>query len=82
MRDQFDSEAQIGAINAPLMILHGTADPNISIAEARRLYAAAHEPKKMIEIAGAGHLQGYDSGGRERALAALARWTAPTPERR
>ncbi len=79
MRDQFDSEAQIGAINAPLMILHGTADPNIPIAEARRLYAAAHEPKTMIEIAGAGHLQGYDNGGRERALAALARWTAPDP---
>jgi fermentation-respiration switch protein FrsA (DUF1100 family) len=79
MRDQFDTEAQIGDIKAPLMILHGTADHNIPIAEARRLYAAAREPKTMIEVEGAGHLEAYDSGGRERALAALARWTAPDP---
>jgi fermentation-respiration switch protein FrsA (DUF1100 family) len=77
MRDQFDSEALIGAIGVPVMILHGTADPNIPIAEARRLYAAAHEPKTMIEIEGAGHLAAYDNGGEDRALAALARWTAP-----
>jgi len=79
MTNQFDSEAEIGNIDAPVLILHGTADQNIPIAEARRLFAAAHEPKEMIEIAGAGHLQGYDSGGRERALAALVRWTAPDP---
>ena len=77
MRDQFDSEALIGGIGAPLMILHGTADGAIPIAEARRLYAAAHEPKTMIEIAGVGHLAAYDSGGEGRALEALARWTAP-----
>ena len=78
MRDQFDSEALIGAIGVPLMILHGTADQNIPITEARRLFAAAHEPKTMIEVEGAGHLAAYDNGGAERALAALASWTAPT----
>jgi len=80
MRDQFDSEALIGEIGVPLMILHGTADPNIPIAEARRLYAAAHEPKTMIEVEGVGHLAAYDSGGEGRALEALANWTAPTPQ--
>ena len=80
MRDQFDSEALIGEIGVPLMILHGTADPNIPIAEARRLYAAANEPKTMIEIEGAGHLAAYDNGGEGRALEALASWTAPTPQ--
>lgn len=79
MRDPFDSEALIGAIGVPLMILHGTADPNIPIAEARRLYAAAHEPKTMIEVEGAGHLAAYDNGGEGPALEALARWTAPAP---
>ncbi len=76
MHDQFDSEAVIGRIGEPVMILHGTADHNIPIAEARRLYAAAQEPKEMIEVEGVGHLQAYDSGGEARALDALARWTA------
>src|SRR5438477_1654661 len=49
MPDQLDSEALIGTIAAPLMILHGTADDAIPVAEARRLYAAAREPKSMIE---------------------------------
>ena len=80
MRDQFDSEALIGEVGVPVMILHGTADGAIPIAEARRLYAAAREPKTMIEIEGVGHLAAYDSGGAGRALEALARWTAPIPQ--
>jgi uncharacterized protein len=79
MKDQFDSEALIGGIGVPLMILHGTADGAIPIGEARRLYAAAHEPKTMIEVKGVGHLAAYDSGGERPALEALARWTAPAP---
>src|ERR1700756_1826409 len=50
---QFDSEALIGGIGVPVMILHGTADENVPITEARRLYAAAREPKTMIEVEGA-----------------------------
>ena len=80
MKDQFDSEALIDGIGVPVMILHGTADGAIPIGEARRLYAAAHEPKTMIEVEGVGHLAAYDSGGEARALEALARWTAPTPQ--
>jgi fermentation-respiration switch protein FrsA (DUF1100 family) len=76
MLDQFDSEALIGGVTAPVMILHGTADTNIPIGEARRLFAAAHQPKTMIEVAGVGHLMAYDGDGKRQALAALARWTA------
>src|SRR5438105_13627619 len=50
MSSPFDSEALIGGRGVPLLILHCTADPNIPIPEARRLYAAAQEPKIMIEI--------------------------------
>ncbi len=77
MTDQFDSEALIGAIGVPVMILHGTLDGAIPIAEARRLFAAAREPKTMIEVEGVGHLAAYDSGGKDRSLEALGRWTAP-----
>jgi fermentation-respiration switch protein FrsA (DUF1100 family) len=75
--DQFDSEARIGGMGVPVMILHGTADTNVPIAEARRLFEAARQPKTMIEIAGAGHLAAWEGGAARPALAALAAWTAP-----
>jgi fermentation-respiration switch protein FrsA (DUF1100 family) len=77
LTDQFDSEALIGAVGVPVMILHGTADPAIPVDEARRLYAAAKEPKSIIVVEGAGHLAAWEGGGEAPALAALARWTTP-----
>lgn len=79
LTDQFDSEALIGGISAPIMILHGTADSIIPVTEARRLYAAAREPKTMIEIDGAGHVGAWEGGAREVALRALLAWTMPEP---
>ncbi len=77
MSDPLDSEALIGKLRMPVMILHGTADQAVPIAEAQRLYAAAHEPKQMIEVAGAAHAAVWVGAARQQALAALARWTAP-----
>jgi fermentation-respiration switch protein FrsA (DUF1100 family) len=62
LTDQFDSEALIGGIGVPVMILHGTADENVPVTEARRLYAAAREPKTMIEVEGAGHSAAWEGG--------------------
>lgn len=75
MQDPFDSEALVGGVRAPILILHGTADPAIPLGEARRLYAAAPGAKRMIEIEGAGHGDAWDSGGEGPALEALAGWT-------
>jgi fermentation-respiration switch protein FrsA (DUF1100 family) len=77
LTDQFDSEALISAVGVPVMILHGTADPAIPVSEARRLHAAAREPKTIIVVEGAGHLAAWEGGGEGPALAALARWTTP-----
>ncbi len=77
MTDTLDSAALIGRLRVPVMILHGTADSAIPIGEARRLFAAAHQPKTMIEVAGAPHAQTWFGPARDRALAALAEWTAP-----
>jgi hypothetical protein len=79
LTDQFDSEALIGGVGVPIMILHGTADTNVPVTEARRLYAAAREPKTMIEVEGADHLGAWEGGAREQALKALIAWTAPDP---
>ena len=78
LRDQYNSEALISQVAAPIMIMHGTADDNVPISEARRLYAAARQPKSMIEIKGAGHLSAWEMGGKPSALEALAEWTAPS----
>jgi uncharacterized protein len=71
----------IGGIRVPVMILHGTADESVPVTEARRLYAAAHEPKTIIEVEGAGHSAAWDGGAKVPALEALATWTAPSPQR-
>jgi alpha-beta hydrolase superfamily lysophospholipase len=79
LTEQFDSEGQIGAVGAPVLILAGTADDVTLIGEARRLFAAAREPKQMIEVEGAGHCGAWTGAAKAEALAALAAWTAPRP---
>jgi alpha-beta hydrolase superfamily lysophospholipase len=77
MRNRIDAEALIGGLRVPVLILHGTEDRTIPIAEARRLFAAAREPKEFIAVAGAGHVETWSGAARDRALAALTAWTAP-----
>ena len=77
MKDPFDSEALIGGVTAPLLILHGTDDPAIPVGEAHRLYDAAHEPKMIFIADGAGHLDAWEGGGERLAFEALTRWTTP-----
>jgi uncharacterized protein len=77
MTDTVDAEAWIGQLRVPVLILHGSEDRTILISEAKRLYAAAREPKEFIEVPGAYHVQTWFGEYRERALAALRAWTAP-----
>ena len=77
MSNQIDAEAVIGQLRVPVLILHGTEDRAIPPAEARRLYAAARQPKELIEVEGAVHAAVWYGPARERGLAALAQWTAP-----
>jgi alpha-beta hydrolase superfamily lysophospholipase len=77
MTETVDAEAWIGKLTVPVMILHGSEDRTILISEAKRLYAAAREPKEFIEVPGAYHVQTWFGEHRDRALAALRTWTAP-----
>jgi fermentation-respiration switch protein FrsA (DUF1100 family) len=56
MRDQFRSDEAIGAVHAPVLIVHGDADRVTPIRFAEKLYALANEPKRFIRVEGAGHL--------------------------
>lgn len=78
----FDSAALIGRIDAPLLILEGSADTIVPLPEALRLYTAAHPPKAMIVVRGAGHVAAYRGAAKTRALAALVRWTETGDARR
>lgn len=65
--DRFDSAKKIGAVNAPVLIVHGELDTTIPVRLARQLFDAANEPKEGHFIPGAGHNDLYVHG-----MAALA----------
>jgi fermentation-respiration switch protein FrsA (DUF1100 family) len=54
----------------PLLLVHGSQDETVSVSDARRLYARAGEPKKLVIIEGAGHRLRRD----ERAMAVVLDW--------
>jgi pimeloyl-ACP methyl ester carboxylesterase len=61
---KFDSVSKIAELRAPLLMLHGDRDRTIDPALGRRLFEAAPEPKAFEWIAGAGHNDTVQVGGR------------------
>jgi fermentation-respiration switch protein FrsA (DUF1100 family) len=61
MKDPFRSDLRIAKVTAPILIMHGERDRVVPIAYGERLFALAHEPKKMARLPGAEHadLDGY-----------------------
>lgn len=59
-RERLDIEAAAGRISIPWLLLHGSADPAVPLAEARALTAAAapDHPPRFIIMEGAGHTLG------------------------
>lgn len=53
--DTFDSLARIGRISVPLLVIAGSADRVVPVASSRRLFEAAAEPKRYVELPGADH---------------------------
>ena len=51
-RTKYDSLGKIGRINAPLLIFHSRDDEYFPIRHAQRLFAAAREPKRLVELHG------------------------------
>jgi fermentation-respiration switch protein FrsA (DUF1100 family) len=67
MRDQFHSDVRIARVTVPLLVMHGTNDPAIPITFSERLFALAHEPKKLVRFPGGGHENLDDFGALETA---------------
>ena len=55
LKDRYDSIGRVGSITCPLVVVAGAADTLVPAEQSRRLYDAAAEPKRYVEIPGAGH---------------------------
>jgi fermentation-respiration switch protein FrsA (DUF1100 family) len=53
--NRFDSFAKIQHCHEPILIVHGTHDRTVPIAQGQRLFEAASEPKRFAAVEGAGH---------------------------
>ncbi|MBC6474211.1 MAG: alpha/beta hydrolase [Hormoscilla sp. GM102CHS1] len=53
--DKFDNLGKIKNVRYPVLVIHGTADRTIPFAHGQKLYAAAGEPKRFLQVLGAGH---------------------------
>jgi uncharacterized protein len=72
MKDQFRSDALIGKVTAPLLILHGMHDQIIPYAMGERMFELANQPKHIVRFLDGGHENLDDNG----ALHAVARFLA------
>ena len=57
-RVRYDNLGRVGNIDAPIMIAHSRDDDIIPFAHGEALFAAAHEPREMLVLAG-GHNEGF-----------------------
>jgi pimeloyl-ACP methyl ester carboxylesterase len=55
IRNPFESILRVGRIRAPMLFLHSPEDAIVPIAEGRRLFEAAAQPKQFVEVSG-GHV--------------------------
>ena len=60
MLDQFRSRDLVGAIRAPLLVLHGEDDRVVPFAQGRRLYDLANQPKTFLSLGPTGHEALFD----------------------
>ena len=62
MADQYRTIDRIGAVTAPLFIVHGGRDAIIPLDQARHVFHAASEPKTMTVVPQAGHNDLFERG--------------------
>lgn len=63
--DELDPIARMGDLNAPLLLIAGSADKHTKVPETERLFAAARQPKEIWIVPGAGHFNMHSYAGRE-----------------
>lgn len=81
-KNRFESARKLASVHCPVLIVHGDPDRTIPTDNARRLYAAANEPKRLLLVPGADH-NVFGSGGDDYLdeLAAFIRGALPEPRK-
>jgi fermentation-respiration switch protein FrsA (DUF1100 family) len=69
--DQYNIERAIGAVSAPLLILHGDQDEVIPVEMGHRNYRAANEPKRIETFSAGHHNDLFDHGAWDKMRAFL-----------
>ncbi len=59
VRNHYPTISRIRNVQAPVLVIHGDLDETIPIAQGRRLFEAANEPKTFRELTGAAHNDTY-----------------------
>lgn len=54
-KNRFESFRKIANVNCPVLVTHGTNDRTIPVAQGRKLFASAKEPKQLLIIEGGSH---------------------------
>ena len=71
--DKYDLKIAIRLWHGPLLIIHGEKDEVVELSEAKKMFAAAEEPKKFILLEGADH--SFSEQG-EQAAEVVTTWLA------
>jgi len=66
MADQYRTIDRIGAVTAPVFIIHGGRDAIIPLDQARHVFHEAAEPKSMVVVPQAGHNDLFERGAWEK----------------
>ena len=71
LRDRYETIDRIARVKAPLLVIGGDADRIVPIAQTRRVFEAARDPKSLLVIGGADHNDDSLLAGREMIGAVL-----------
>ncbi|MGB3069615.1 MAG: alpha/beta fold hydrolase [Ottowia sp.] len=67
---RFESASRIGRVGSPVLVVHGSQDQLIQPELGRRLFEAAHEPKRFLLVEGGSH-HNTNAVGQDEYRAAL-----------
>lgn len=76
---KFDTIDKIASVPAPVLIVHGTGDLLVPYRFSEALYAAAHEPKRLVLVDGGGHYNTSWVGATEYRRAIAELFDVPAP---
>jgi hypothetical protein len=63
IRTRYETVAKAPRLKVPLLVFHGEQDEIVPLAQGRRVFEAAPEPKRFFAIPGASHNDTYVTGG-------------------